>query len=84
MEVTNGKSLTVFWIWICRLTAFLGGCYVEFFYQKWQQSITVSVSIKVATPLMLSLIIQRKSPPVKLAKISYKHQTLLLHQTIYF
>lgn len=44
----------------------------------------VSVSIKVATPLMLSLIIQRKPPPVKLAKISYKHQTLLLHQSIYF
>lgn len=71
MEVTNVKSLTVFWIWIFRLTAFWGGCYVGFFFPEVAAvNNKVSVSIKVATPLMLSLVIERKSPLVKLAKVS--------------
>lgn len=71
MEVTNGKSLTVFWIWICRLTAFLGGLLCGIYFPEVAAvNNKVSVSIKVAAPLMLSLIIQRKSPPVKLAKVS--------------
>lgn len=69
MEVANGKSLTVFCV--MDMQTFFGGLLCGIFFPEVAAvNNKVSVSIKVAAPLMLSLIIQRKSPLVKLAKVS--------------